>query len=165
MKRRICFEKIGLIKTPYTDKAPYQPFDDDAGEFRIIVDPEYKQGLRDLEKFAYIYVIYYIDHLTSRPLMSVIPPWTNGMSVGIFASRAPNRPNPVGISVVRLKRIVDNEIYISGIDVFNDTPLLDIKPYIRELDSKEDANYGWIDGLDGDGEHLMLHIRGVPHDF
>jgi tRNA-Thr(GGU) m(6)t(6)A37 methyltransferase TsaA len=84
--------------------------------------------------------------------------------VGVFASRSPTRPNPIGLSVVRIKRIEGNVIHVSGLDVFDGTPLLDIKPYIDELDVKKDANLGWVGDMD-DPEHLALHIQGVPHDF
>ena len=86
------------------------------------------------------------------------------MEVGLFASRSPVRPNPIGLSIVRLKRIEGNVVYTSGLDVFDGTPLLDIKPYIKGLDSKDDANYGWIKELD-DKDHLLLHIKGIPHEY
>jgi tRNA-Thr(GGU) m(6)t(6)A37 methyltransferase TsaA len=159
------FKQIGLIKTPYTSNAPYQPVDEDKGEFKIVVDTKYTRGLLDLESFRYIYVIYYIDRLKRHPSMIVSPPWTGGKQVGLFASRSPVRPNPIGISIVRLKEIINNELFVSGLDVFNNTPLLDIKPYVKELDSKDDANYGWIDGLRDDKNHLFLHIKGVPHEY
>ncbi|MCK5879169.1 MAG: SAM-dependent methyltransferase, partial [Holophagae bacterium] len=63
-----------------------------------------------------------------------------------------------------IREIVDNRIYTSGLDVFDGTPVLDIKPYIKDLDSKNDANSGWIDEMD-DSEHLTLHIKGIPHDY
>jgi len=85
--------------------------------------------------------------------MRVSPPWAGGKQVGVFASRSPVRPNPVGLSIVRIKKIAGNKIYTSGLDVFDNTPLLDIKPYIKGLDNKDDADYGWIKGLD-DMEHL-----------
>jgi len=159
------FKQIGTIKTPYIDSAPYQPVDEDKGEFRIVLDDECVGGLLGLDSFRYIYVIYYINRLTGRLSMVVSPPWNSGEKVGLFASRSPARPNPIGISIVRVKKIVGNEIFTSGMDVFNNTPLLDIKPYLKKLDSKDDANYGWVDSLDGDDEHLLLHIKGVPHEY
>jgi len=95
--------------------------------------------------------------------MLVTPPWANGKQVGVFASRSPVRPNSIGISVVLVKRIDNNEIFISGLDAYDGTPLLDIKPYINDLDVKYDANYGWIEGPE-DKEHLLLHIKGIPHN-
>lgn len=79
----------------------------------------------------------------------------------MFASRSPARPNPIGLSIVRLKKVVGNEVFTSGLDVFDNTPLLDIKPYINDLDSKHDANYGWIDNLSGNKRYFFLHIMGI----
>ncbi len=162
-KRTWEFRPIGVIRTPYRHHAPYQPQENDPGAFRLVLDPEYEEGLRDLETFRYLYVLFCLDRAPPDPPMRVTPPWTGGREVGLFASRSPARPNPVGLSVVRLLGIEGNEIRTSGLDVYDGTPLLDIKPYVRDLDSKLDANYGWIEELDG-WEHLMLHIRGVPHD-
>jgi len=159
----IHFTQIGIIHTPYIDSAPYQPVDNDKGNFTIIVDPEYTNGLAKLDRFNYIYVLYYLHKINRKPKMIVSPPWVSGNKVGVFASRSPVRPNQLGLSIVRLKKIVGNVIYTSGLDVFDGTPLLDIKPYIKDLDSKTDANYGWIES-EKDWEHLILHIRGIPHD-
>jgi len=82
--------------------------------------------------------------------------------VGLFASRSPNRPNPIGISVVKIKRISGNILYISGIDAFDNTPVLDIKPYFDQLDAKTDANTGWFNPED-DSDHFLLHLKGIPH--
>ena len=156
--------QIGVIRTPYKDNAPYQPVDDDPGDFRIVLDDLYTDGLADLNSFKYIYTIYYIDRLSKVFSMDVTPAWAPDLKVGLFSSRSPNRPNPIGISIVKIKKIVNNEIYTSGLDVFDKTPVLDIKPYIKDLDSKDDANQGWLDDLKGNKEHLALHIKGVPHD-
>ena len=160
----IKFRAIGVIHTPYKQSAPYQPVDEAEGEFKVVIEPKYEAGLFKLEKFRYIYLIYYMDRLDVQPKMKVRPPWVNGVEVGLFASRSPARPNPIGLSVVRVRKIEANVIYTSGLDVFDGTPLLDIKPYIKELDSKEDANYGWMEGLDN-REHLILHIKGIPHKY
>ena len=157
-------KRIGVIRTPYTDNAPYQPVADDEGDFRIVVSPQYSDGLRDLDRFHYIYVLYFIDRVNKAISMTVSPSWTPGSEVGVFASRSPVRPNCLGLSIVRIKHITGNQIVTSGLDVFDGTPLLDLKPYIKELDSKSDANYGWLEDLD-DRDHLMLHIKGIPHDY
>jgi tRNA-Thr(GGU) m(6)t(6)A37 methyltransferase TsaA len=165
MGSKIEFERIGVIRTPYTDSAPYQPVDEDEGEFKIVLDEEYADGLRDLASFRYMYVIYHIDRRRRDCPMIVSPGWIPGAHVGLFASRSPDRPNPIGISIVRIKKIERNEILTSGLDAFDGTPLLDIKPYVKDLDSKDDANYGWLDDLDSDKEHLLLHVKGIPHDY
>jgi tRNA-Thr(GGU) m(6)t(6)A37 methyltransferase TsaA len=158
-------KQIGIIRTPYREgAAPYQPIDEAQGEFRIVLEPQYAEGLKDLATFRYLYVLAYIHKLTRKPAMTVTPPWAGGRSVGVFASRSPARPNPIGLSVVRIRKIENNEIHTSGLDVFDGTPVLDLKPYVKGLDSKEDADYGWIEGFE-DREHLTVHLKGIPHDY
>ncbi len=158
------FKQIGIIRTPYIDNAPYQPVDEDKGTFCIEVDSQYIKGLNKLSKFRYIYVLYCIHRINRKLSMNVSTPWNEGgKRVGVFASRSPVRPNPIGLSVVSIKKIKDNKIFTSGLDVFDGTPLLDLKPYVKDLDSKPDANYGWIADIN-DYEHLTLHIRGIPHN-
>src|SRR6056297_3324100 len=130
-------QKIGEIRTPYKEKAPYQPKD-------------------NVEKDE-----FYINLSKDNPDLKIQPPWSNGKEIGLFASRSPHRINPIGLSVVELKKIKENKIFISSLDAFDKTPLLDIKPYIKNLDDKIDANYGWIDK--NDFKHLNLHIKGIPH--
>jgi len=158
------FKKIGIIHTPYESYAPYQPVESDDGDFRIVIEPQYARGLYKLSEFRYIYILYYTHLIKQKPSMTVSPPWTGGLKVGLFASRSPVRPNPISLSIVRLKQVIGNEIITSGLDVFDGTPVLDIKPYIKELDSKSEANYGWLEEMD-DLEHLLLHIKGIPHDY
>ena len=157
-------KQIGVIRTPYIDNAPYQPVEEDEGDFRIVVESQYTDGLYKLAKFRYIYVIYYIHRVKRELSMVVSPPWIGGEKVGVFASRSPIRPNRIGLSIVRIKSIVNNEVFTSGLDVFDGTPLLDIKPYIKDLDAKGDANYGWIEEMDN-YKHLLLHIKGIPHNY
>ena len=88
---------IGSIRTPYFDSAPYQPVDTDEQEFYLQLNSEYVAGLKDLDSFTYIYILYYIDRLKAEPKMEVAPPWAAGQEVGLFASRSPVRPNPIGL--------------------------------------------------------------------
>ena len=159
----MVLHSIGKIITPYEEKAPYQPVADKGFPFCIEIQKEYAQGLKLLDKFRYIYVLYYA-HKAKPPRMLIKPSWAGGIETGLFASRSPNRPNPLILSVVEILRIENNKIFIPGIDAFNHTPVLDIKPYIQELDSKADAGYGWVDDLE-DREHLKLHIKGIPHQY
>ncbi len=158
----IRLKQIGRIRTPYNRKAPYQPIDEE-GVFYLELFPEYVEGLESIETFKYIYVIFFMDRAKPAELI-VEPPWAEGKKVGVFASRSPSRPNPIGLSVVRLLKIEDNRVYISAIDALDGTPLLDIKPYVKHLDSKEDANLGWAGDV-RDKDHLILHLKGIPHDF
>ena len=157
----ILYHSIGWVRTPYINAAPYQPRENDKEKFYLELLPEYAEGLEELETFRYIYVLFHM-HKKRKSSLHAHPPWGRAKEVGVFASRSPNRPNAVGLSIVKLLRIEGNIVHISGIDAFDKSPLLDIKPYIAELDSKEDANYGWVDKYDGRG-HLRLHILGIPH--
>lgn len=159
----ISFHPIGTIHTPYFSlNAPYQPQPDAPGEFWVSVAPEYQEALERLDSYKYIYLLYHLDK-TQAPTLKVTPPWAPEFEVGLFASRSENRPNPIGLSIVEIKEISGNEILISGIDVFNGTPLLDIKPYVRVLDLKREANDGWYEDLE-DKEHSVAHILGLSHE-
>ncbi len=160
----VNIEQIGIIKTPYEDKAPFQPIDNDKEEFCIIINEQYRDGMKKLKTFKYIYIIYYLNQIKIEKKMLISPPWAEKKEIGVFASRSPMRPNQIGLSIVKIKKIIDNRIYTSGLDVFNNTPLLDIKPYIKDLDNKTDANNGWVNELNDDG-HLALHINGIPHNY
>ncbi len=155
-------QSIGHIYTPYREQAPFQSQKKTTGEFYIILDEKYMGGLKELSTFKYIYVLFYLHKVIRDTKMKVRPPWAQNKEVGVFASRSPNRPNPIGLSIVELKKIEGNKLYISGVDAFNRTPVLDIKPYIDELDAIKDANFGWIQES-GDLEHLKLHIKGIAH--
>jgi len=155
---------IGEVRTPYTDWAPHQPVERETeeGKFRLVLAPEYVEGLLDLQRFAYVYVLSYLDRGSKPAALTVSPPWAGGRTVGLFAARSPVRPNPIGLSIVRVIRVEGREVVISPIDLFDHTPLLDIKPYFKDLDAKPDANHGWADDLK-DREHILQHVRGVPH--
>jgi tRNA-Thr(GGU) m(6)t(6)A37 methyltransferase TsaA len=121
---------------------------------RVELLPEYEEGLRDIEGFTHIYLLYVFDR-ASEPRLSVVP-YLEDVERGVFATRAPCRPNALGMSLVRLLRREGATLYIEDIDVLDGTPLLDIKPYISRFDSREDARSGWQDDVD-DG---TAHERG-----
>jgi tRNA (adenine37-N6)-methyltransferase len=142
----IVFKPIGWIHTPYQDAPPHQPEPDADGEFYIDLNPDLVEGLYELETFKY--VLFYLDRPDKPVSMRAKPPMAGGREVGLFASRSPRRPNAIGLSIVWLKKIEGARLYISGIDVLDNTPLLDIKPYIKGLDAKDGANRGWRDELE-----------------
>ncbi len=160
----ISLKSIGQIRTPYKENAPYQPVDVKQGNFYLEVKPEFQDGLYRLDGFSHVYVLYFVDRLKKPAELQFNPPWAPEIEVGVFASRSPARPNPIALSVVKLKKIVKNRVYTSGLDAFDHTPLLDIKPYIGDLDAKGEASSGWLKPLD-DEEHKLLHLRGIPHDY
>lgn len=142
------FKPIGVIHTAYTkekNNAPFQSTEGDSKEFYVEIYTEHTKRLHLLDSFTYIYVIYYLHQVTKKPKELVEPPMAQNTKVGLFASRSPNRINPIGLSVVKLKKIQRNKLLISGIDAFDNTPVIDIKPYIKKLDVKSDANNGWVE--------------------
>ena len=159
--RHIELHPIGVLRTPYKDHAPKQPQPDAEGDFRIVLDERWADGLYMLEKFKYLNVLFFLDRSPDDVVTRVTPP-SVPMKVGLFASRSPKRPNPIALSVVTIKKISGNTIFISGIDALDKTPLLDIKPYIGALDCKPDAGNGWIDEL-FDSDHHLSRLKGESH--
>jgi len=140
----IVYRPIGVIRTPYADMAPFQADETDgAGEFCIDMFPEFESGLRDLEEFHYIIVLFHIDRAKGYNGSNLAhPPSLDGGTVGLFASRSPNRPNPIGLDVAKLLRIEGRRVYTGGLSILDGTPLLDIKPYIP-ADRKDGPLGGW----------------------
>ena len=135
---------IGVIHSPYRskDECPMQAAHSDA-EGRVEVFPEYASGLKDVETFTHIYLLYEFDRAGHIEL--VRPTFLGDAPHGVFASRHPCRPNSIGLSIVRLLERRDNVLVVNGIDVLDGTPLLDIKPYMPRFDSVESASDGWAD--------------------
>ncbi|OLN33131.1 tRNA (N6-threonylcarbamoyladenosine(37)-N6)-methyltransferase TrmO [Desulfosporosinus metallidurans] len=160
----ITLQSIGTIHTPYfAFNTPHQPLPDAPGDFWITLNPEYASALKSLDNFNYIYVLYHLDQVTPPVELLTHSPWAPELEIGLFASRSPKRPNPIGLSIVQLKEIQGNELIISGIDAYNGTPLLDIKPYIHFRDSIKSANNGWFDTLP-DKDHTIAHALGLAHE-
>ncbi len=140
------FEPIGIIHSPFEQAAgtPIQPALANGAEDRVEIFPEYKAGLKDLEGFERIWLIYYFDRVIEMKL--TVKPFMDEQQRGLFATRAPCRPNPVGISSVKLIRIQDCTLHVADIDILDRTPLLDIKPYIPKFDSFDVKRIGWLSG-------------------
>lgn len=140
---KISFESIGVIKTPYEDDktAPRRPDLEAQGTFSIFVDRKYKDALKDLDQFSHLIVFFHFSRSEKTNLL-VHPPHMNGKQTGLFASRSPNRINKIGMDVVRILSIEENVIHTSPMDILNNTPLLDIKPYIPSLDCHPEATKG-----------------------
>lgn len=140
----IKLKPIGTIHSPFknTKGTPIQASvaHDIDGSIEIL--EEYVDGLNDLEGFSHIILIYYFHMAKESGLHQ--QPFMNGKSHGVFSIRSPSRPNPIGISVVRLKGIIGNVLYVNGLDIIDGTPLLDIKPYVPEFDSYEVEKTGWL---------------------
>ncbi|MGC8888191.1 MAG: tRNA (N6-threonylcarbamoyladenosine(37)-N6)-methyltransferase TrmO [Verrucomicrobiia bacterium] len=142
----ITYKPIGVIYSPYNDAdgVPIQPTAANGCEGTVDIFPEYVEGLKDLDGFSHIILIYHF-HLSKRYTLTV-KPFLDNQERGVFATRAPARPNAIGISVVELLKIQGNRLLVRGLDVLNGTPLLDIKPYVPEFDSFKVKKIGWLQG-------------------
>ena len=140
----VQYEPIGVIKTPYKEKkgTPIQPAGARDIRGRIELDPKLVDGLKDLDGFSHIILVYHF-HRTDGYSLHVQPYMDNTLR-GAFATRIPGRPNPIGISVVRLDRVEGATLHIRDVDILDGTPLLDIKPYVPQFDSVPDAEIGWL---------------------
>jgi tRNA-Thr(GGU) m(6)t(6)A37 methyltransferase TsaA len=141
---KIIYNPIGIIHTPFKDikGMPIQPAGARGIKGTIELNPDYVEGIQDLDGFSHIILIYHF-HL-SKDYSLKVKPFMDDTLRGVFATRAPKRPNPVGISVVRLVSIEKNILYIEDVDIVDDTPLLDIKPYVPEFDVQEIEKIGWL---------------------
>ena len=112
-------------------------------ESTVEVFPEYSEGLKDVESFSHIILVYHF-HLAGKSSLKVKPYLDNEVR-GVFSTRAPSRPNPIGMSVVRLVKIEETLLQILDVDIVDGTPLLDIKPYVPAFDVRETAKIGWLE--------------------
>jgi tRNA (adenine37-N6)-methyltransferase len=143
--REFVLRPIGVIRSPFQGQAgtPIQPIFAGDAEGRVIVDPGYESALADIEGFERIWLLYWFDR--AAVFASRVRPYRDDRDHGLFATRAPSRPNPLGLSAVRLLARDGNVLRVSGIDVLDSTPLLDIKPYIPEVDAQPASLAGWWD--------------------
>lgn len=141
---KIEYRPIGIVHSPYDDRktAPKQPCRAPKVRGTVEVFAEYAEGLRDLDGFSHIVLLCHLHQSTSYRLRLV--PYLETELRGLFATRSPNRPNPIGLSVLELVGIADNLLTVEGLDFLNGTPVLDIKPYICGLDDRHDVREGWL---------------------
>ncbi len=140
---KIELEPIGVINSPHENKkeTPIQPYFSDAiGEVEVFDD--FKDGLKDVEGFSHVILLYFFHESDKTILQS--EPFLDNDSKGVFAMRHPDRPNHIGVSVVKLSEINKNILKVRGIDVLDGTPLLDIKPYVPEFDHGDNIKIGWL---------------------
>jgi tRNA (adenine37-N6)-methyltransferase len=138
---------IGIIHTPFTDPVgmPIQPTGGEGVAGTIDILPEYRDGLADLGGFSHVILLYHLHR--SRGYALRVVPFMDTVERGVFATRAPKRPNPIGLSLVRLERVENGVLHILDVDMLDGTPLLDIKPYIPQIDSRSNARAGWLEEL------------------
>ena len=136
---------IGVIHTPHTvlEKVPIQPcYSNQVGEVELF--EEYEEGLKDLEGFSHIVILYLFHKSVGYSL--TVKPFLDSDEHGLFATRHPNRPNPIGTSVVRLVERKGRVLQVKDVDVLDGTPLVDIKPYVPTFDHRAVVRIGWLEG-------------------
>ena len=133
----IKYIQIGIIHSPFKEPkgTPIQPRAAQGIDGTVEVFQEYTEGLKDIDGFSYVILVYHF-HLSKESSLKV-KPFMDDQTHGVFSTRAPNRPNPIGISVVQLVKIEGNILQVKDLDIVDGTPLLDIKPYIPEFDIRD----------------------------
>lgn len=142
---KIEYQPIGIIHSPFTElgSMPIQPVGATGIEGTVEVFPQYTGGLKDLEGFSHIIMLYHFHR--SKDFKLHVVPFMDSIPRGVFATRAPKRPNPIGLSVIKLQKIQGNILYIENVDILDGTPLLDIKPYVPEFDDQTEVRAGWLE--------------------
>lgn len=141
----MVFQPIGVLRTPYKEISdmPIQPAGARGVFGHIELNPELVDGLTDLDGFSHVIVLYHFHQITDVRLH--VKPFLDDSSHGVFATRAPCRPNPIGLSVLRVHKVVGNQIELEGVDMLDETPLLDIKPYVIDFDKPSgQVRSGWL---------------------
>jgi tRNA (adenine37-N6)-methyltransferase len=141
---KFVMQEIGVIHSPFTEKSqtPIQASRSQA-KGTVEVYLEYAEGLQDIEGHSHIFLIYAFHESSGYSLL--VKPFLDDRLHGLFATRYPYRPNPIGLSIVRLLEKEDNVLRIEGVDMLDGTPLLDIKPYVPEFDLRTDTRVGWYE--------------------
>lgn len=142
----ITYQPIGVIRSPFEEPqgTPIQPPAARGVEGTVELDPAYVEGLKDLDGFSHLILIYHFHRSKSSPLR--VKPYMDDEAHGVFAMRGPSRPNPIGLSVVRLVGLEGNLLRIRDVDIVDGTPLLDIKPFVPQFDARDaaDVRIGWL---------------------
>ena len=142
----LIYQPIGRIRSPFTNRneTPIQPYRSRAAG-KVEVLAEYEEGLRDVDGFSHLILLYHF-HRADPGYDLLVRPFLDDQPKGLFATRYPRRPNGLGLSVVRLVRREANVLHVAGIDVLDGTPLLDVKPYVPPFDAVPEASMGWLEG-------------------
>lgn len=150
---------IGRIRTPFSQRegTPIQPVGARGVEGTVEVDEEYAGGLKDLDGFSHIFLLYHFHR--SEGWTPEVVPFMDDQPRGVFATRAPARPNPIGISLVRLVGVKGRTLLVQDVDMLDGTPLLDIKPYLPEFDSREVTARGWLEENAGKARKIRADDR------
>jgi len=145
MKNKITFKPIGIIHSPHKtiEGIPIQPAGAKGIKGEIEIYKEFEGGLKDLDGFSHIYLLYYFHK--SKDYSLQVKPFLDDETHGVFATRAPKRPNGIGLSVLKIIEVKNNIIYVENVDILDGTPVLDIKPYSSKFDAVENERNGWLE--------------------
>ncbi len=145
MMNEVTYKPIGIIHSPFKEPkgTPIQPAGAKGIDARVEVFREYSEGLKDIEGFSHIILLYHF-HLSKESSLKA-KAFMDDEEHGVFAMRGPSRPNSIGISVVHLMGIEENVLHVQDVDIVDKTPLLDIKPYVPEFDIREVDKIGWLE--------------------
>jgi tRNA-Thr(GGU) m(6)t(6)A37 methyltransferase TsaA len=143
------FKAIGVIHSPFKELngMPIQPRGASGILGSVNLFPEYTEGLKDIDGFSHVILIYHL-HRAGQARMTVVP-FLDTEPHGVFATRAPTRPNPIGLSIVKLIKVDGNTLHVENLDILDGTPLLDIKPYVPDFDDEETVRVGWLEQARG----------------
>lgn len=143
--QQINYQVIGIIHSPFREPkgTPIQPSAAEDVEGIVEVFPEYQAGLQDVDGFSHIILLYHFHLATPGPLQR--KPFMDTTERGVFAMRGPSRPNPLGLSIVRLQKVEGIRLHIQDVDILDGTPLLDIKPYVPAFDTRPATRIGWLE--------------------
>jgi len=152
-RAEIIFHPIGVIHSEHVvaRQTPIQPVYAKVCRGRVELFPEYAEGLRDLEGFSHIYLLFHFNQ--AGPVQLIVKPFLQDTARGVFSTRAPCRPNGIGLSIVELVGREGNVLLLDGVDILDGTPLLDIKPYTAKFDRLETSCNGWQDEVDEETAH------------
>ena len=140
------YKAIGVIHSPFkrVKGTPIQPEGGRSVEGTVEIFPPYVEGLRDLDNFSHIILLYHFHLVGEYKLL--VKPFMDNRIHGVFATRAPSRPNPIGLSVVSLLGVEGNVVYVRGVDIVDKTPLIDIKPFVPQFDTWDNVRrIGWLE--------------------
>ena len=155
----VVYEPVGYFRSPFSDVKgmPIQPVGGLEIEGIIEILPQFQKGLLDLEGFSHVIVLSHLHQIKGYDL--VVKPFLDNVDHGIFATRSPKRPNPIGLSVMRLKSVSQTSIIVAGIDVLDGTPVLDVKPYVADFDQCDASRFGWFEGKSSNATHHLSDDR------
>jgi tRNA-Thr(GGU) m(6)t(6)A37 methyltransferase TsaA len=153
MQMELTYRSIGVAHTPFKEieGMPIQPAGAAGVRGSLEILPQFSEGLQDIDGFSHLILLYHFHQVQAASL--TVTPFLDSRPHGVFATRAPKRPNPIGLSIVRLLRREGNVLHVENIDLLDGTPLLDVKPYVPEFDHHPVERVGWLDQAEGKVRH------------